>query len=89
VREHFVVPSIQRREVTCTERPNVRYFEHFLQLLDVVNGAFNVHYVSISNIGGAIVKWGVRVRSSWRNRTRRRGLSAEACSQQFEPAPIA
>jgi hypothetical protein len=43
MREHFVVPSIRRRDVACAEWPNIRCFEHFLQLLDVVNDAFNVH----------------------------------------------
>ena len=43
MREHFIVPSICSRDVACAERPDVRRFEHFLQLLDVVNDAFNVH----------------------------------------------
>jgi len=43
MREHFVVPSIRRRDVACAERPNIRCFEHFLELLDVVNDAFHVH----------------------------------------------
>ena len=29
MREHFVVPSIGRRDVARAERPNVRSFEHF------------------------------------------------------------
>ena len=33
-----------------------RCFEHFLQLLDVVNDAFNVHSVPISSMRVAIVK---------------------------------
>jgi hypothetical protein len=41
--EHLVVPSIGGRDVTCAEWSNVRRFEHFLELLDVVNDAFNVH----------------------------------------------
>jgi len=61
MREHFVVPSIRRREVACAEWPNIRRFEHFLYLLDVVNSAFNVHSVSISNIGVAIVKRNARL----------------------------
>jgi hypothetical protein len=43
MREHFVVPSIRRRDVACAEWPNIRRFEHFLYLLDLVNDAFNVH----------------------------------------------
>jgi hypothetical protein len=43
MREHFVVPSICSREVACGEWPYIRRFEHFLQLLDIVNDAFNVH----------------------------------------------
>src|ERR1017187_2473873 len=43
VREHFVVPSVGSRDVACAERPNIRRFEHFLLLLDVVNDAFNFH----------------------------------------------
>jgi hypothetical protein len=43
VREHFVVPSIRGTDVACAERPNVRRFEHFLKLLNLVDDAFNVH----------------------------------------------
>jgi hypothetical protein len=43
VREHFVVPSIGSRDVACAEWPNIRRFEHFLQLLNLVNDSFNVH----------------------------------------------
>jgi hypothetical protein len=57
MREHFVVPAIRSRDVACAEWPDVRRFEHFLQLLDVVNDAFDVHYVPISNISMAAVKW--------------------------------
>jgi hypothetical protein len=56
MRKHLVVPAIGGRDVACAERPNVRRFEHFLQLLDLVNCAFNVHAVSISNMSVAIVK---------------------------------
>ena len=45
VREHFVVPSISSRDVACAQRSNVRRFEHFLYLLNIVNDAFNVHSV--------------------------------------------
>jgi hypothetical protein len=43
MREHFVVPSIGSRDVACAEWPNIRRFEHFLELLNLVNDAFNVH----------------------------------------------
>ena len=43
VRELFIVPSIGGRDVTCSERPNIGRFKHFLQLLDVVNDALNIH----------------------------------------------
>ena len=41
--EHLVVPSIGSRDVACAEWSNVRGLEHFLQLLNLVNDAFNVH----------------------------------------------
>ena len=50
------MPSIGSSDVACAERPNVRRFEHFLKLLDVVNDAFNVHFVSISSMSAAFVK---------------------------------
>ena len=56
MREHFVVPSIGRRDVACAEWPNIRRFEHFLQLLNVANDALNVHFAPISNKDVAIVK---------------------------------
>ena len=43
MREHFVMPSIGGRDVACAEWPDIRRFEHFLQLLNLVNDAFNVH----------------------------------------------
>jgi hypothetical protein len=48
MREHFVVATIRGREIACAEGPDIRRFEHFLQLFDVVDdalnvGAFNVH----------------------------------------------
>jgi hypothetical protein len=43
MREHFVMPSIGSRDVACAEWPDIRRFEHFLYLLDLVNNAFNVH----------------------------------------------
>jgi hypothetical protein len=44
------VPSVRRRDIACAEWPYIRRFEHFLQLLDVVDDAFNVHFgISIAN----------------------------------------
>ena len=68
VGEHLVVPSVGGSDVACAERPNVRSFEHFLQLLNVVNDAFNVHRSQYSesavspgtpHLGwsGAILRW--------------------------------
>jgi len=37
------MPSIRSRQVACAEWPDIRRFEHFLQLLDIVNDAFNIH----------------------------------------------
>ena len=54
--EHLVMLSIRSRDVARAEWSNVWRFEHFLQLLDVVNNAFNVHSVSISTISTATVK---------------------------------
>ena len=58
MREHFVVPSIGSSEVACAGWPNIRPFEHFLQLLNIVDDAFNVHSVSISDMSVAFVKRG-------------------------------
>ena len=46
--EHLVVPSIGSSDVACAEWSNIRRFEHFLYLLNVVNDAFNVHATSIT-----------------------------------------
>jgi hypothetical protein len=43
VRERFIVPSIRSGDVAGAEWSNIRRFEHFLQLLNIVNDAFNVH----------------------------------------------
>jgi hypothetical protein len=43
IRIPLVVPAIGGGDVTGAEWSNVRRLEHFLQLLDVVNDAFNVH----------------------------------------------
>jgi hypothetical protein len=56
MREHFVVPSIGSRDVACAEWPDIRRFEHFLQLLNLVNDAFNVHSVPISSMSTTKVK---------------------------------
>jgi len=53
--EHFVVPAIGSRDVACAERPDVRRFEHFLQLLNLVDDAIGVHFVPISDIMVAFV----------------------------------
>ncbi len=51
------MPSICSRDIARAEWPNIRRFEHFLQLLNLVNDAFNVHSVSLSNMSVAAVKW--------------------------------
>jgi len=55
MREHCIVPSIGSRDVAWAEWPNIRRFEHFLKLLDVVNDAFHVHdsQSSITNRNGS------------------------------------
>ena len=35
--------EIDEADVVCAEWPNIRRFEHFLNLLNLVNDAFNVH----------------------------------------------
>jgi hypothetical protein len=59
MREHFIVPSIRSRQVTRVQRPNIRSFEHFLYLFDVVNSAFNVHALQSSDRrrGAVNLKW--------------------------------
>jgi hypothetical protein len=37
------VPPIGSGDVACAEWPDIRRFEHFLELLNLVNDAFNVH----------------------------------------------
>jgi len=56
MREHFVVPSIRSSDVACAEWPDIRRFKHFLYLLNLVNDAFHIHTVQISNISMAVVK---------------------------------
>lgn len=43
IRQRFIVPSIGRGDIARRERSDIRSFEHLLQLLNVVNDAFNVH----------------------------------------------
>ena len=43
MRQHLIAPSIGGRDVSCTEWSNVRRVEHFLDLLNFVNDAFDVH----------------------------------------------
>jgi hypothetical protein len=52
----FVVAAICGGDVACGQGTDVRGFEHFPQLLDLVDGAFYVHLVSISNIRVVAVK---------------------------------
>ena len=43
MRQHFIVPSVRSRDVACAEWSNVRSFEHFLELLNVIDNAFSLH----------------------------------------------
>lgn len=43
MRELFVVPSVRSRDVAGAQGPNVRSLEHFLELLDFIDNALNVH----------------------------------------------
>jgi hypothetical protein len=43
MRKHFIVPPIGSRKVARAQRPDIGPFEHFLQLLNLVNDPFNVH----------------------------------------------
>ena len=43
VRQLFIVPSIGSRDIGRAKWPYVRCIEHFLQLLDFVNDALDVH----------------------------------------------
>jgi hypothetical protein len=56
--EHFVVPAIVSHDVAWAEWPNIRRFEHFLYLLNLVNDTFGVHSVPISDMIVAFVKPG-------------------------------
>jgi hypothetical protein len=37
------VSSIGSRDIACAKRTNIRRFEHFLKLLNLVNDAFHIH----------------------------------------------
>jgi hypothetical protein len=39
----LIVPSIRGTDIGFLEWPDIRSFEHLLELLDFVNDAFNVH----------------------------------------------
>ena len=43
MRQHFIVPSIRGRDIRFFKWPDIRSFEHLLQLLNFINYAFNVH----------------------------------------------
>jgi hypothetical protein len=43
VRKRLIVSSIGSRDVAGAERTNIRRFEHFLKLLNLVNDAFHIH----------------------------------------------
>ena len=41
--ELLMVPEIRSGDVVFAEWPDIRRFENFLKLLDIINDAFNVH----------------------------------------------
>jgi hypothetical protein len=43
MRQPFIVPSIRGRDIGFFKWPDIRSFKHLLQLLDVINYAFDVH----------------------------------------------
>lgn len=43
VSEGFVVPSVRSGDIAGAERADIRSLEHLLELLDVVDNAFNIH----------------------------------------------
>ena len=43
MRQHFIVPAIRSGDIGCAEWSSVRCFEHFLQLLNLVDEALNIH----------------------------------------------
>ena len=43
MRQPLIVPSIRGTDIGFLEWPDIRSFEHLLELLDFVNDAFNVH----------------------------------------------
>jgi len=43
----FIMPSIRRGDIGCSEWPDIGRFEHFLKLLDFVDDAFHVHLTTV------------------------------------------
>jgi hypothetical protein len=43
MRQHFIVPAIRGSDIRFLKWPDIRSFEHLLQLLNFINYAFNVH----------------------------------------------
>lgn len=43
IRLLLIVPLIGSQDIRCTQRPDIRQFEHLLQRLDFANDPFNVH----------------------------------------------
>jgi hypothetical protein len=43
MRQHFIVLAIRSGDIVCAEWSSVCRLEHFLQLLNLVDDAFNVH----------------------------------------------
>jgi len=48
MRQRLIVPSIRGRDIGFLKRPDIGSLEHLLQLLDLVNYAFNVHPLQYS-----------------------------------------
>jgi len=51
VGQRFVMPSIRRGDIGFLERPDIRSFIHFLELLDFIDYAFHVHRQQYSESG--------------------------------------
>ncbi|HEY1264251.1 MAG TPA: hypothetical protein VGF06_12065 [Terriglobales bacterium] len=56
MRQYGIVPSIGSHDVASAEWPDVRSFEHLLQLLNVANNALDVHRFQYSEPG----EWATR-----------------------------
>ena len=56
MRQHFVVPSICRREIARAKRSGVWVCKDALKALDLGDNVLGVHSVPISNMGAAVVK---------------------------------